>query len=226
MSKKKDTTKGIENVEQTLTKTEQFLEENYKPMLYTLIALVVIVGIFWLVRAYLNKQTREAQSQMFTAEQYFEQDSLKLALYGDGNNLGFIDIADEYKITKSGKLANFYAGACLMHLGEFEQAIDRLEKYSIKDEILTPEAKGLLGDANIELGDTDKGVKLYLEAAELSDNSFHTPIFLMKAGMAYETENKYQEALALYEKIKDKYPESTEGRNIDKYIARVKLQIN
>ncbi len=226
MSNKKDTTKGIENVEQTLTKTEQFLEENYKPMLYGLIALVVVVGIFWLGRTYLNKQTKEAQSQMFTAEQYFEQDSLKLALNGDGNNLGFIDIADQYKITKSGKLANFYAGACLMHLGEFEQAIDYLEKYSVKDEILAPEAKGLMGDANVELGDTEKGVKLYLEAAEMSDNSFHSPIFLMKAAMAYETESKFPEALALYEKIKDKYPESSEGRNIDKYIARVKLQIN
>jgi len=225
MSKKKDITKGIENVEQTLTKTEQFLEENYKPMLYGLITLVVIIGIFWIGRAYLTKQNKEAQSQMFTAEQYFEQDSVRLALNGDGNNPGFVDIADEYKITKSGKLANFYAGACFMHLGDFEQAIIYLEKYSVKDDILAPQAKGLLGDANIELGDTDKGIRLYLEAAEMADNSFHSPIYLMKAGVAYESEGKFDEALKLYEQIKDMYSESNEGRSIDKYIARVKLQI-
>lgn len=225
MSKKKDTTKAMENVEQTLSKTEQFLEENYKPMLYVLIVLVALVGIFWLLKLYITKQNKEAESQMFTAEQYYENDSLKLALNGDGNNLGFIDIADQYKLTKAGKLANYYAGSCYMHLGNFDQAVDYLQKYTLKDEIIAPEAKGLLGDANIELGNNDKGIKLYLEAAELADNSFHTPIYLLKAGIAYEAEKKYSEALGLYEKIKDKYPESNEGRTIDKYIARVKLLI-
>jgi len=226
MSKKKETGKAIENVEQTLTKTEQFLEQNYKPLLYTLVALVVLVGLFWLVKMYSGKKNEEAQSQMFMAEKYFSQDSLKLALNGDGNNLGFIDIADQYKMTKSGKLANFYAGVCLMHLGQFEEAIDYLNKYTLKDEILTPQAKGLIGDANVELGDKEKGVTYYLEAADMADNSFHTPIYLMKAGMIYESEGNYAEALKLYEKIRDKYLESNEGRSIDKYIARVKLQID
>ena len=123
MSKKKESGKAIENVEQTLTKTEQFLEQNYKPLLYSLIGVVIVVGLFWLLRMYSGKKNEEAQSQMFMAEKYFSQDSLKLALNGDGNNLGFIDIADQYKITKSGKLANFYAGVCLIHLGQFEEAI-------------------------------------------------------------------------------------------------------
>lgn len=226
MSKKNEPGKGIENVEQTLTKTEQFLEQNYKPLLYVLIGLVVLVGLFWLVKMYSGKKNEEAQSQMFMAEKYFSQDSLKLALNGDGNNLGFIDIADQYKMTKSGKLANFYAGACLMHLGQFEEAIGYLNKYTLKDEILTPEAKGLIGDANVELGDTEEGVKYYLEAADMADNSFHTPIYLMKAGIIYESEAKYTEALKLYERIQDEYVESNEGRSIDKYIARVKLHID
>ncbi len=226
MSKKKETGKGIENVEQTLTQTEQFLEQNYKPLLYALIGLVVVVGIFWLIKMWSGKQDEEAQSQMFTAEKYFGQDSLKLALNGDGNNLGFIDIADQYKMTKSGKLANFYAGICLMHLGQFEEAVDYLNKYTLKDEVLAPEAKGLIGDVNVELGDNEAGVKYYLEAADLADNSFHTPIYLMKAGMIYEIEGKYADALKLYERIQDKYSESNEGRSIDKYIARVKLHID
>jgi len=226
MTKKKETTKGIENVEQTLTKTEQFLEENYKPILYGLVALVVVVGIFWLVRIYFNKQNKEAQSQMFVAEEYFAQDSLNLALYGSGDNSGFIDIAEDYKMTKSGKLANFYAGACLMRLDEYEQALDYLESYSLKDEIIAPQAKALMGDANVALGKTDKGVSLYLEAAEMADNAFHSPIYLMKAGMIYQSEGKNKEALEVYEKIRNEYPESSEGRSIDKYIAIVKMHIN
>lgn len=226
MSKKKESGKGIENVEQTLTNTEQFLEQNYKPLLYTLIAAVVIVGISWLIRMHFTKQNKEAQSQMFTAEQYFAQDSLRLALYGDGNNLGFIDIADDYGRTKTGKLANFYAGACFMHLGKFEEAIDYLNKYTLHDEILAPEAKGLIGDANVEMGNKEDGIKSYLDAAMMAENSFHSPIYLMKAGMLYELDGNYAEALKLYEKIQDKYPESNEGRSIDKYIARVKMHLD
>jgi tetratricopeptide (TPR) repeat protein len=225
MSKKNETAKGIENVEQTLTKTEQFLEQNYKPLLYVLVGAVVLVGIFWLLKLYTNKQNEEALSQMYMAEQYFGQDSLNLALNGDGNNLGFIDIAKEYKSTKSGKLANFYAGACLIHLGQFEEAIEYLNKYNLKDEVLAPQARGLIGDAKVELGDFAAGIKYYLEAATMADNDFHSPIYLMKAGMLHESQGNHAEALKLYEQIQEKYPESNEGRSIDKYIARVKLHI-
>ncbi|MDZ7636330.1 MAG: tetratricopeptide repeat protein [Bacteroidales bacterium] len=107
-----------------------------------------------------------------------------------------------------------------------KRLLDYLNKYSLDDEILAPQAKGLLGDAKVELGDPGAGIKYYLEAADMADNSFHTPIYLMKAGMLHETEGNYAEALSLYERIQDKYAESNEGRSIDKYIARVKLQID
>ena len=68
MSKKKETTKGIENVEQTLTRTEQFLEQNYKPLLYVLAGAVLLVGIAWLLRMYVSKKNDEALSQMYMAE--------------------------------------------------------------------------------------------------------------------------------------------------------------
>jgi len=228
MSKKKKETprKGIENVEQTLTRTEQFLEQNYKPLLYVLAGAVLLVGIAWLLRMYISKKNEEALSQMYMAEQYFGQDSLRLALNGDGNNLGFIDIAKEYRSTRSGKLANFYAGACLMHLGQYEEAIGYLIKYKQNDEVIAPQAKGLIGDAHVELGDMAAGIKNYLEAADMAENAFLTPIYLMKAGMLYENEGKWSDALKLYERVQDKYPESNEGRSIDKYIARVKLHIN
>ena len=228
MSKKKKETarKGIENVEQTLTRTEQFLEQNYKPLLYVLAGAVLLVGIAWLLRMYISKKNEEALSQMYMAEQYFGQDSLRLALNGDGNNLGFIDIAKEYRSTRSGKLANFYAGACLMHLGQYEEAIGYLTKYKQNDEVIAPQAKGLIGDAHVELGDMAAGIKNYLEAADMAENAFLTPIYLMKAGMLYENEGKWSDALKLYERVQDKYPESNEGRSIDKYIARVKLHID
>lgn len=214
---------GMKNVEQTLTKTEQYLEENYKPLLITLGVIVVLVGLFWLGKIYLNKRNEEAQAQMYMAERYLEMDSLKLALNGDGNYLGFIDIASEYKFTTSGNLALYSAGMCYLHLGQYQDAIDLLNKYSKKDKLIGSLAIGATGDAYVELGDLKTGVSKYIEAADFASNSFNTPIFLMKAGEIYEQDGNYTEALKVYERIRDNYPESNEGLSIDKYIARVKL---
>jgi len=213
----------ISSVEETLTRTEQFLEENYKSLLIGLGVIIVLVGIGWLGKLYLSKRNDDAQSQMYQAERYLEMDSLKLALNGDGNYLGFLDIAKDYKFTNSGNLAKYSAGICYLHLGNYQEAIDFLNKYSKKDKVLGSLAIGATGDAYVQLGNIDKGVSKYLEAADYANNSFNTPLFLMKAGEIYELTGKYSEALKVYERIESAYPESTEGTTIEKYIARVKL---
>jgi len=213
----------ISSVEETLTRTEQFLEENYKSLLIGLGVIIVLVGIGWLGKLYLSKRNDDAQSQMYQAERYLEMDSLKLALNGDGNYLGFLDIAKDYKFTNSGNLAKYSAGICYLHLGNYQEAIDFLSKYSKKDKVIGSLAIGATGDAYIQLGNIDKGVSKYLEAADFANNSFNTPLFLMKAGEIYELTGKFSEALKVYERIESAYPESTEGTTIEKYIARVKL---
>jgi tetratricopeptide (TPR) repeat protein len=222
-SKKDDNPQGMKNVEETLSKTEQFLEQNYKPLLIGLAAVVVLVGLFWLAKLYLTNRNDEAQSQMYQAQKYLELDSINLALNGDGNYLGFLDIAKEYKFTKAGNLARYGAGICNLHLGNYQEAIDFLDKYSKKDKVIGSIALGATGDAYVELGNTGKGLTKYLEAADFAGNSFNTPLFLMKAAELYELDGKYSDALKLYEQIKEKYPTSTEGSTIDKYIARAKL---
>ena len=224
-NKKDENPSTISSVEETLTRSEQYLEENYKTLLIGLGVIVVLVGLFWLGKIYLNKRNDEAQSQMFQAERYLELDSLKLALNGDGNYLGFLDIAKDYKFTNSGNLAKYSAGICYLHMGNYNEAIDFLNKYSKKDKVIGSLAIGATGDAYVELGNIDKGILKYIEAADFAKNSFNTPLFLMKAAELYELNSKFSEALKLYERIQDQYPESTEGTTIEKYIARVKLLI-
>ncbi len=222
-AKKKESPKAIEGVEETLTRTEQFLESNWKSITYGLAVVAVIVGIVWLYNRRIDSKTEEALSQMYVAEDYFDIDSLELALYGDGNYLGFIDIADEYKITRPGNLANYYAGICFLRSGQYEDAIDYLEKFKKRDISISPIALGCIGDAYVELGETDKGIDYYLRAANYTENSFYNPLYLMKAAQLHEFEGQYKEALNLYQRIKEEYPESSEGRDIEKYIARVKV---
>ena len=222
-NKKEENPQTISSVEETLTRTEHFLEENYKTLLIGLGVIVVIVGLVWLGKLYLSKRDDEAQSQVYQAEKYLEMDSLKLALNGDGNYLGFLDIAKQYKLTNSGNLARYGAGICYLHLGNYQEAINYLNKYSKKDKVLGALAIGAIGDANIELGNIDNGIAKYVEAADFASNSFDTPLFLMKAAELYELKTNYAEALKIYERIESTYPESTEGTTIEKYIARVKV---
>ncbi|MEA1887069.1 MAG: tetratricopeptide repeat protein [Bacteroidota bacterium] len=221
--KKKESPKAIEGVEETLTKTEQFLENNWKSITYGLAVVAVVVGIVWLYNRRIDSRTEEALSQMYVAENYFANDSLDLALYGDGNYLGFIDIADEYGATRPGNLANYYAGICFLRSGYYEDAIDYLETFKKRYESISPVALGCIGDAYVELGDIDRGISYYLRAANYTENSFYNPLYLMKAAQLHEMEGRYDQALDLYQRIKEEYPESSEGRNIDKYIARLKV---
>jgi tetratricopeptide (TPR) repeat protein len=224
-NKKEENPQTISSVEETLTRTEQYLEENYKVLLTGLGVIVVLVGLVWLGKIYMNKRNEEAQTQIYQAQKYLEMDSIKLALNGDGNYLGFLDVAKSYKLTNTGNLARYGAGICYLHLGQYQEAIEFLNKYSKKDKVLGSLAIGATGDAYVETGNLEKGVAKYIEAADFAKNSFNTPVFLMKAGEIYELTGKLSEALKVYERIEKEYPESTEGATIEKYIARVKLLI-
>ena len=223
--KKDENQQTISNVEETLTRTEHFLEENYKPLLVALGIIVILVGLGWLGKMYMGKRNDEAQSQIYQAEKYLEMDSLNLALNGDGNYLGFLDIIKDYRFTNTGNLARYSAGLCYLQLGKYQEAIDFLEKYSKKDKVIGSMAIGATGDAYVESGNTDKGIAKYIEAADFAKNSFNTPVFLMKAAELYELNGKFPDALKIYERIEREYPESTEGTNVEKYIARVKVLI-
>ncbi len=216
---------GLEGIEGALTKTEQFIEDNQKWIVRIVTGVMVIITIFiGLKRFYLNPLEEEAHAQMFVAEQYFEIDSFKLALNGDGNYSGFLQIIDDYGITKASNLASYYAGISFLKSGQYEDAIDYLKKFKSKDKMVAPIAIGAIGDAYVELGETKTGLDFYMKAASLSDNNFTTPMYLMKAGLVQEELGEYKKALDLYEQIRQQYPDYSRSNNIEKYITRSKLQ--
>ena len=224
--KKKPQVDNLVEVESALTKTEQFLENNQKLIGIVIGAIVVVaVGYLGLNKFYLEPRSKNAQEQMFMAQNYFEKDSFNLALNGDGTNPGFLDIIDDFGRTDAGNLAKYYAGVSYLHMGQFENAIQYLKKFDSKDLLLGPIAVGAQGDAQLELGKTEKALDLYTEAYKMNDNELTTPIYMLKAGELLESTSKQAEALKLYETIKQKFPESNEGRSIDKYIARAKSKM-
>ncbi len=225
MAKKQDADSGMEGVEGALTRTEQFIEDKQKWIVRVVTGVLAIVAIFiGLKRFYINPMEEEANGQMFVAEKYFEVDSFNLALHGDGNYSGFLQIIDDYGITKASNLAKYYAGISYLKTGQYEDAIEYLKKFKSNDKMVAPIATGAIGDAYVELGDTRQGLNHYLKAADLSDNKFTTPMYLMKAGVVYESLGEYTKALGLYEQIRRDYPEYSRSNNIEKYITRSRMQ--
>ncbi len=216
---------GLEVVEETLTKTEQYIERNQKGLSLILLAIIVVVGGYIAYQRYIViPNEREAQAQMFTAEQYFERDSFNLALNGDGNQPGFLSIIEDYSSTKTGNLAKYYAGVCYLHIGKFEEAIDQLSDYDSNDQIIGPQSVANIGDAYIELNKVEEAITYYKKAADMTKNEFLAPIVLKKLGLAYESVNKFKEAEASYTRIQKEYFNSTEARMIEKYITRAQLK--
>ena len=228
MAKKKvDQDDNLQELESALTKTEQFIEDNQKMISYVVGGIILVVAAYLgFNKLYLQPKEDEALSQMFMAENYFERDSFNLAINGDGNYLGFLDIIDDYGITKSANRAKYYTGVSYLHLGQFEDALDYLNDFKTDDLLLAPVAEGAKGDAYLELGEQDNALKQYKKAYGASDNELTTPVYMMKAAALLESMDELKDALALYEDIKAKYPTSTEGTNADRYIARVKIKLN
>ncbi|HUM48278.1 MAG TPA: tetratricopeptide repeat protein [Chitinophagales bacterium] len=209
------------NLEDRLNNFEHWVNQNKTMLTYVVGGLFAVVAAYLgFTKLYLEPKSREAVNQMFMAEKYFGQDSLDRALNGDGNYLGFIQIMDDYKWTPAANLAHYYTGVIYLKQGKFEDAISELKDFNGKDKMVTNMSLGAMGDAYSELGKMDEAVDYYKKAAYHFENELTTPMFLKKAGMLLENQKKTAEAKKVYEEIKSKYPNTAEGREMDKYIAR------
>ena len=228
MTKKKDPKdEVIVDIEEVYSKSEQFVEKYKKQISYVIGGIAVVVAAYFAyIKLYLEPLETEAQSEMFRAEQYFNKDSLDKAINGDGAAYGFLDIIDIYGGTKSANLAHYYLGISYLEQGLYEDAIDELGQFSSDDVMLSSISEGAQGDAYMQLGEVENAIDQYKKAANVKPNNYTSPIYLLKAGQALESIGDYESAVDAYEKIKEDYPESQEGRDIQRYISRASSFVN
>jgi len=229
MSKKqnvKQTDKNLEGIESALTRSEQFIEDNQKVLTYILGGLIVVLLlIIGGNRYYLKPLNEEATADMYYAERFFEMDSFNLALNGYGTYPGFLNVLDDYGMSKSAKISRYYAGVCYHQLGDHESAIQLLNKFKTDDLLVGAAKYSTLGDAYVDLGELNKAVSAYKSGIEKFENNFSSPIMLKKLGIVYEELGKLDEALSTYKDIENTYSETPEGREIKKYIGRVESKM-
>lgn len=211
----------IVDVEQAYSNTEKWVIDNQKSLSIILGAVVLLFGSYFAFKNFiLQPQEEEAKEYIWQAQQAFAKDSFNLAVNGNESMIGFLDIIDNYGMTESANLANYYTGVSYLRMGQYEDAIEYLNNFDCKDILVCASALGATGDAYLELGDTEKAIDYYNNAIDHSENELTTPFYLKKLGLALELNGEYDKAVEAYTDLKEEYPQSQEASGIEKYIAR------
>ena len=213
-----------ENIDigEKLGNAERYVSDNKKSLSIIGGAIFAVIAIYFGYRQFVVKpQEENAQKEMYVAERYFSQDSINLAIKGDGSFPGFKEITENYGSSHSGNLAQYYLGMSYLKKGEYDNAIEALKAYDAEDDVSGALALGGIAAAHWELGHTDEALSFYKKAADWDENGFTKPLFLMKTALIYYLNKDYKSSLAIYEEIRTDYPSSAEAREVEKYIGRI-----
>ncbi len=213
---------------EAMNKTEFFFEKNGRKMTYIFMALLVVAALIYGYRALIVAPRAEKAAEMISeAQNRFdgENPDFELALNGDANGAGFLDVIEKYGATPSGNLAKHYAGICYLRQGDLENAAKYLAKFStvkgIPGAIINAQNFGLQGDVAVEKKEYAQAVKFYNKAIKAADNNMTAPMFLRKAGMAEQALGNNAKAATYYQEIMTSYPASMEAREAEKLLGSV-----
>ena len=226
------TAEVFNTLDETASKSEQWIEKNSKPLFFTLVGIVVVFLAFLGYTKYISEPNElEASNELAFPRKYFDEaatagsgvDSLlTLGLEGADGNYGFLDIASSYNGTDAGNLANYYAGVSYLQMKQYDKAIEFLSKFNSDDEMLGPVALGAIGDAFSDIDQQNDALEYYEKAANKKSNEFTTPMFLFKAGQTAMSLEKYSKAEQLFAQIKENYSKSDQAKDIEKFINAAK----
>jgi tetratricopeptide (TPR) repeat protein len=219
---KKQAKVQVNEFDETLAASRSFYEKNKKTILYGVGSILFIVIAALLIHQfYITPRNNRANESIFRAEQAFLDGNYEKALNGEGENMGFLAVIDEYGSTKAGNIACLYAAKCYAATEKYQEAIDMLDKFDgCGDALISPAAIALKGNCYAELGQNDKAAELLVKAAKEADNNTISPTCLLQAGQLYVSLGQNDKALDCYQQIKSKYQQSSIFYEIDKYIEQ------
>ena len=213
-------------VVEAVSKTEQFFQQNGKNVVIALVVVVLLVVGGYLYKSLVIDSNEQKASEMIVeAQDRFagENPDFALALNGDENGAGFLEVAEQYGSTAAGNIANHYAGICYLRLGDLENAEKYLAQYDAVDElageVVNAQNLGLRGDIAVEKGEYEAAVALYKKAVAASENIFTAPLYLYKQVLAYAALGNKAEAQKCFESLQSNYPMSAEVRDAEKVLG-------
>lgn len=203
--------------------------DKYKNVIIGITAAIILIAGGWILyrNVFLKPKEGRAAEAMFKAEEYFRADSLRLALNGDGQNRGFLNVIKNFDGTKAANLAHFYAGIIYLRTNDFNNAVKHLKDFATDSKQIQMIAYGRLADAYSEQGKKNEAVENYKKAGSIfPDDETNASEFLFRAGYLLESMGKNKDAVEVYKQIKEKFPKTEKGFAIDKYIYRLSIENN
>jgi tetratricopeptide (TPR) repeat protein len=223
------TAEVFNTLDTSASRTEQWVANNQTYILGVIGAVVVVLlGYLGFQRFIQEPKEAEADREIFYPMQYFASaqqdetyaDSLyTLALNGAEGKFGLLDVIDEYSGTRAANLAEYAAGISFLHLDKYEDAIAHLEAYSSDDDIMGAIGLGAIGDAFMELGQTEEALGYYKRAIAHDENGFTTPLYLQKAGVASLSLGEAADAEEYFTRIKEDFPDAPQATGVEAYIG-------
>jgi tetratricopeptide (TPR) repeat protein len=223
------TAKAFDALDETASRTEDWVQKNQKYILGVLGAIALVtIGYLAYQKFIAEPNQQDAADDLFVAQQNFQkavdattaQDSLfNLVLKGAEGKQGAVEIAKQYSGTDAGNLANYYAGIAYLNTGKYADAITYLQKFTAKDEVLGAIATGAIGDAYAQQNKAKEALESYVKASEMNENDFTTPRYLLKAGKTALDMGNKADALKYFTKIKESYETSQEANGVDALIG-------
>lgn len=234
MAKKKVTKQDqeLEQVNEALSRSGQWIEENQTMLTIVVGAVVAIILAVMAINQWVIKPNQEAASNDNAAAETIFAQAEQAALQGDtakakelftkalngddADCVGFLEVADNYH-NQQAELAALYAGICYAELGQMEEAAEYIAKFSASDITAGDAAQMRLGDVYVELKELEKAAQAFEKAAE-GENEVIAPVALMKAGRVYLKLDNKEAAKKVFETVKTKYLNSQEAQEVEKYL--------
>ena len=227
------TAEVFNTLDEGASKAEDWAVKNQKNIFIVVgLAAAIVLGYLGYNKFIAEPKADEAMNEMFTAQKYFEEavngtakDSLyNLALAGGDGKYGMLDIVNEYGSTPAGNLANYYAGMAYLNLKDYTNAVKHLSDFKTDDAVLGPVAQGGIGDAFVQLNQSEDALGYYEKAIAGSTNDYTTPMYLFKAANVALGLGQSDKALGYFKRIKEEFSSSAEATNIDVFIGRAEAK--
>jgi len=214
MKKKNTTDKNLANIEDGLSKTEQFVEKNNKPIILITSGVVLLIIVIFSIKGYQSNNNHDALNDSFEIKKEFDNKSLQNIVHLDSV------LTEKHTNTIAANLATYYAGISYYDIKDYRKAIEKLKRFDSNDPLLNSIALMKIGDSFSELNQTQEAITYYKKALKKSSNNLTSPIILEKCAKIHEAQGDKLNAIACYKSIKEDYPESRIAENIDKHINK------
>ncbi|MEO8721387.1 MAG: tetratricopeptide repeat protein [Ginsengibacter sp.] len=209
--------------------------EDYSKQITYIGSAVILLFAAWMVYKYMFKVPNQEKSDkiVFVTQKYFSEftnasDSAKTmlaakVLNGDGTHPGALKIINQYSGTPAANLCEYYAGACYLHIGQYDKSIKYLKDFDANGATqIESRALGMMGDASAELNKNSDAFDYYQKAASVNEkDEFTSSEFLFRAALFAQSIGKNKEAVDLFTKIKTNYPLSGKAADVDRYLAKL-----